>query len=120
MSPGEHLEGLAGHQRIVMHAGAEQVQPTLAAQSIVGRQEDGTVGTETAHEKSSENLAQSIERPGVMGKEAVVAGPVSDAHLSGGENAFGDEAVPRSKSPAGENENEQAERGAGENAGEVL
>ena len=55
-----------------------------------------------------------------MGEEAVVAGPMANTDLAGGEDALGDEAMTRGERPAGQDQSEEAEGRGGENVAEVL
>jgi hypothetical protein len=103
-----------------MHARAEQLEPAFAAEGIVARQNERPVGTEVMHEQAGKNLTQAVQRPSVVGEEAVEAGPVADADLAGGEDAFGDEAVAAGQRPAGEDQHEEAEGGGREDVAEVL
>ena len=103
-----------------MHAGAEQAQAALAAEGIVAGQQDRALRTEAADEQAGEHLTEVVERPSIVGEEAVETGPVADADLAGGEDTLGDEAVATGQGPARKDQGEQAKRGGGEDAAEVL
>jgi len=118
--PGKDLDLLAGTERIVMHARPKQAEPTLAAQGVVAGQHQRPVGTEVLHQQAGEDLAEAVEGPGVVGEETVEAGPVAEADLASGEDALGDETVAAGQRPAGQDQQEEAEGGGGEDVVEVV
>ena len=120
VAPGKDLEGLAGEQGIVVHASAKQSQAAFAAQGIVGGQQHRPRGDETPQQETRQDTAEVVQGPGVVREEAVKAGPVTDADLTGSEDTFGDIAVSAGQRPAGEEQDEEAKGGSGENGAEVL
>jgi len=55
-----------------------------------------------------------------VGEETVEAGPVAEADLASGEDALGDETVAAGQRPAGQDQQEEAEGGGGEDVVEVV
>jgi hypothetical protein len=104
----------------VVHAGTEQAQAAFAAQRVVAGQQDGAVRSEAFDEQSGQGLTQAVQGPGVVREEAMVAGPMADADLAGGENTLGNKAVPARQRPAGDDQDKQAERRRGEDGAKVL
>jgi hypothetical protein len=102
------------------HAGPEQAQAAFAAQRIVGRQQDRSRGGEPPQEQAGQYATQVVERPGIVGEEAVEARPVTNTDLAGGEDTFGDIAVAARQRPAGEDQDEQAKAGGGEHGTKRL
>jgi hypothetical protein len=120
MPPTANLESLAGQQRVVVHAGTEQVESAFATEGVVGSEQEDALGAEVADEDSGEDSAEVVEAPGVVGEEAVESGPVSDADLSGGEDAFGDVTMSAGKCPSGEKEDEESEGRCSEDIAEGV
>ena len=73
MSPTDELDRLAGQQRIVMHAGPEEMEATFATERVVQGEQDDTVRHEGGEQEPDEHQAEVIERPGVMAEEAMKA-----------------------------------------------
>jgi hypothetical protein len=90
----------------VVHAGAGE--------------KNGTIRRKVGDEELSKAEADDVPGPDVLGKEAVVVGPVADTDLTGGENALGDEAVSRRERPTGEDQHEQAKGGRAERRAEMV
>jgi hypothetical protein len=104
----------------VVHAGAEQPQAAFAAQGIVAGQEDGAVGSEASDEEAGQGTADIVQRPGVVGEEAMEAGPVTQTDRTGGEEALGDGAVAAGEGLVGEDEDKEFEGRGGEGGAKVL
>ena len=73
VSPTDELDGLAGEQRIVMHAGAEEVEPAFAAQGVVEGQEHNAIGSKSGEQEFGQGQAQLVERPDGVTEETMEA-----------------------------------------------
>src|SRR5262249_56513163 len=63
---------LAGEQRVVVHAGAEDGQAALAAVAVVDARDDGPLGVEVLDGLDRQGVVEVVDRPGSVAEEAVV------------------------------------------------
>jgi hypothetical protein len=104
----------------VVHADAEQSQAAFAAQGIVGSQWHRPGRREAPQEEPGQDPAEVVERPDLVGEEAVEAGPVAEADLAGRENTLGNETAATGQGPAGEDRDEETKGGSGEDGAKGL
>ena len=102
----------AGDQRVVMHAGAEDGQPALAAEGVVDAQLDRPLGEEGRDRLACQRLVEVVDRPGGVAEEAMVSAVVAAMDGAGGLDHLGDVAVAVGEAPAGGDGEEGGEGGA--------
>lgn len=73
VSPTDELDGLAGEQRIVMHAGAEEVESSFAAQGVIEGQEHNAIGSKGGEQEFGQGQAQFVEGPDGVTEETMEA-----------------------------------------------
>lgn len=120
MSPTHDLEGPAGEQRVVMHAGAVEGQAAFAAQGVVAGQFDHAAPRERRQQDAGEVKPQRVHAPHRRAEEAVIARMMAIVGRAAGQNQFGDEAWAERQTPAGEQGKERVEARLGEDRGELV
>src|SRR5262249_58536081 len=94
VAPSDQGLGPAGDERVVVHAGAVEGQPALAAEGVIDGPEQLGARGEDRHDHPGEGHGEGVEVPGGVTEEAMESRPVADADVAAGEDDLGDEAVP--------------------------
>jgi hypothetical protein len=110
----------AGDQGIVVHAGAEDRQPTLATERIVQGTQQRALRCEHRHQLIRQHHPEVVEVPGGVAEEAVIATVMAAFDGSAGLDNFRDEPAACAKTPTGGHGEEDGEGGRGEDGPETL
>jgi hypothetical protein len=113
--PTDELDGLAGQERIVMHAGAEQVEAAFATERVVESEQHRPLRDEGGEQEPRQDQAEVIESPGVMTEEAMKSRPMADADLIAAIDEFRDIAMSHGRNPAGHQGQKDPKTGLREN-----
>ena len=100
VSPTDQGLGATGDQRIVVHTGTVESQPSFAAEGIVDGPEQSGTGSQNGADQFSQEQTQDVDVPGGMAEEAMKSAPMAVAHVAAGEDDLGQIAVPMRKDPA--------------------
>lgn len=113
---GDHMAA-AGEQWIVMHAGAEHLQPTLVSQGIVDGQQNDIARQRL--DQAKDRQPQGVQRPVGFREEPVERGVMPLPSHPGSQQNAGDGASWR-EHPTGGERHEVLERGIGHDDGQPL
>lgn len=115
VSPVADLLGLRRTERIMVHAGSEDSQPSLATQRVIARENnDGVLADQRVDDQLGEQLPEMVDVPNGLREEAVVVGEVTVGSRVAGDDQVGDIAMACGKDPAGHQETEGLKARIGE------
>ena len=120
MSPTDQRFLAAGDERVVVHAGAVEGQPSSPAERVIDGPEDRGPRCDDGDDELGEHECEGVDVPGGVAEEAMKAAPVSVGDVSAGEDDFGDEEVSLGEDPASDDLDEGGEGGRGEDGDERL
>ena len=103
MSPTDQGLGAAGDQRIVVHTGTVESQPSFATESIVDGPKQSGTGSQNGADQFSQEQSQDVHVPGGMAEEAMEPAPMPVAHVAAGEDDLRQIAMPMRNDPASDN-----------------
>ena len=103
VSPTDKGLGATGDQRIVVHTGAVESQPSFATESIVDGPEQSGTRSQNGGDQFSQEQTQDVDVPGGMAEEAMKSAPMAVAHVAAREDDLGQIAVTMRKDPTSDN-----------------
>ena len=107
----------AGGERVVMHAGAEHLQPAFACQGVVEREQDDL--SQPRLDQLKDRQSDRIQRPACGAEDAVIGREVLGRATAGGADHGGD-VPPGRKDPTGQQRGEAVKGWGGHGGGQTL
>src|SRR5208283_4805050 len=91
--PAHEWLGPTGDERVVVHAGAVNGQPTFTTQGIIDGEQQGAARTQDLHNEDRQEHVEGIEVPGGIAEEAMEACPMAVADVASREDDIGNKAM---------------------------
>src|ERR1700727_3622786 len=99
MSPTDQRLLAAGDERVVVHAGAVEGQPSSSAERVIDGPGERGARCDEGDDEPGEHECEGVDVPGGVAEEAMKAAPVSVGDVSAGEDDFGDEEMSLGEDP---------------------